>query len=357
MSRSGNRARGRVPSVSVIVATKDRPSLLRCALDSVAAQTLLRDDPIEVIVVNDGGADVSGVAVAAEALGEVIDEVVDGAAAGNLVVRLVSLPSTKGLAAARNRGLEIAQAGWVAFCDDDDVWLPHHLASVLEAARHRGAELAHSNCAVAQHRLSAHTAPTWLAAADPVVFALPWDRAMLHVTNTLPVAGVVCRNPAQMGVFFDTNAVVQEDWRMWLALAEKGWRGVHVDEPTAIYHRLPHTPGMTNQSGSELAALDRFIEGTRWVWQRWPARDDGITRCRSLVEHMYAVSRRRLLNGRALSHLRYEHSLEIVWQVLHGRIGDTEARSRLEDAVMGKRRPGDTGGAGVGRSDGDECAG
>ena len=42
------------PLVSIIVRTKDRPRLLRRALQSIAAQTYR---PIEVVLVNDGGCD------------------------------------------------------------------------------------------------------------------------------------------------------------------------------------------------------------------------------------------------------------------------------------------------------------
>jgi glycosyltransferase involved in cell wall biosynthesis len=41
-------------SVSIIVRTKDRPKLLKRALQSIAAQIYR---PIEVVLVNDGGCD------------------------------------------------------------------------------------------------------------------------------------------------------------------------------------------------------------------------------------------------------------------------------------------------------------
>ncbi len=42
------------PPVSIIVRTKDRPKLLKRAIQSIAAQTYR---PIEVVLVNDGGCD------------------------------------------------------------------------------------------------------------------------------------------------------------------------------------------------------------------------------------------------------------------------------------------------------------
>ena len=44
----------KTPLVSIIVRTKDRPKLLKRALQSIFAQTYR---PIEVVLVNDGGCD------------------------------------------------------------------------------------------------------------------------------------------------------------------------------------------------------------------------------------------------------------------------------------------------------------
>lgn len=43
-----------------------------------------------------------------------------------------------GPGAARKRGLEAAEADFYCFLDDDDFWLPHHLASLAEAIKQKG---------------------------------------------------------------------------------------------------------------------------------------------------------------------------------------------------------------------------
>jgi glycosyltransferase involved in cell wall biosynthesis len=42
------------------------------------------------------------------------------------------------VAAARNRGIAEAAGGWLAFCDDDDLWAPDKLARQLQAAHQDG---------------------------------------------------------------------------------------------------------------------------------------------------------------------------------------------------------------------------
>ncbi|RJP75645.1 MAG: glycosyltransferase, partial [Candidatus Zixiibacteriota bacterium] len=105
------------PSISVLIPTYNRPGLLLEAVESVLAQTF-RD--FELIVVNDGGEDVS----------DRLDRLNDS--------RLVylHLPQNGGKARALNRALDVARAPCIAYLDDDDHYYPHHLETlfpVLEA--------------------------------------------------------------------------------------------------------------------------------------------------------------------------------------------------------------------------------
>jgi GT2 family glycosyltransferase len=100
-----------VPRVSVVVATRDRPSRLAALLASLSAQTL-RD--FEVVVVDDGSV--------REA------EVPDA-------VRLIRHAAPAGPSAARNAGWRAASAPYVAFTDDDCVASPGWLEALVAAAR------------------------------------------------------------------------------------------------------------------------------------------------------------------------------------------------------------------------------
>ena len=105
-----------MPSVSVVVPTRDRRDRLRLALISVLRQ---REVDIEVVVVDDASTD--GTA-----------DMVSGLADRRL--RVVRQTSPIGVSAARNRGITEASGRWVAFLDDDDLWGPQKLAPQLEAA-------------------------------------------------------------------------------------------------------------------------------------------------------------------------------------------------------------------------------
>lgn len=93
-----------VPAISVILPTYNRGAVLRRAIDSVLVQTF---DRFELIVIDDGSTDDTPALLAA---------------ISDPRLRVARMPANAGAAAARNRGLELAQADWVAFQDSDDEW-------------------------------------------------------------------------------------------------------------------------------------------------------------------------------------------------------------------------------------------
>ncbi|KQY60339.1 hypothetical protein ASD11_12870 [Aeromicrobium sp. Root495] len=99
--------------VTAVVPTHRRPELMRAAVQSILSQDYA--GPIEVVVVFD----------ACEA------ELPDVELAADRTLRAVVNERTRGLAGARNAGILAASHDFVAFLDDDDVWLPGKLAAQM----------------------------------------------------------------------------------------------------------------------------------------------------------------------------------------------------------------------------------
>jgi glycosyltransferase involved in cell wall biosynthesis len=95
------------PSVSVVIATRNRPELLAAALASVAAQVY--DGVIEAVVVFDQSE---------------VDRSIERDDPRRPVRVTTSRPGRVGLAAARNIGAATTAGEYLAFLDDDDVWEP-----------------------------------------------------------------------------------------------------------------------------------------------------------------------------------------------------------------------------------------
>jgi glycosyltransferase involved in cell wall biosynthesis len=101
-------------SVSVIIPVYNGAKFIAQTLDSILAQTVL---PTEIIVVNDGSTDESS---------PILREY------GSSII-LIETPNP-GVCASRNLGASLATSNWLAFCDQDDLWLPTKLEAQLRLA-------------------------------------------------------------------------------------------------------------------------------------------------------------------------------------------------------------------------------
>ena len=103
-----------LPSVSVVVPTRDRPELLRRAVAAILGQTY--PGPVQCVVVFDQSDP---------------DLPWDDPGPGRRL-ELVRNQRATGLAGARNSGVLHADGELLAFCDDDDEWLPDKLRRQVE---------------------------------------------------------------------------------------------------------------------------------------------------------------------------------------------------------------------------------
>lgn len=110
-------------AVSVVIPTYGRPQFLVAAIESALLQS---HPPLEVIVVDDASPeDVQGALGKLSGLGR---------------VRYVRQVRNMGANAARNRGVALAKGRFIAFLDDDDIWLPKKTELQLMALKAQGAE-------------------------------------------------------------------------------------------------------------------------------------------------------------------------------------------------------------------------
>jgi len=105
------------PLVSIIVRTKDRPVLLREALRSISDQTYRH---IQVCLVNDGGCEVD------------LEEI--KGILGNIGLHYIRHETCQGRGAALNKGLEESEGMYVGILDDDDIYYPHAIRTLLNVS-------------------------------------------------------------------------------------------------------------------------------------------------------------------------------------------------------------------------------
>jgi len=102
------------PFFTVVIPTHNRSLLLKRAVESVLCQTL---EDFELIVIDDHSTDDTA---------SIVKSFTDSR------VHYLTNQRIKGACGARNTGIFSAKGKWVAFLDDDDVWLPEKLKCQYE---------------------------------------------------------------------------------------------------------------------------------------------------------------------------------------------------------------------------------
>ena len=104
-------------TVSVVIATRNRPEMVREAITSIIDQDYRGD--VEILVVFDQS--------------EPDPSIASMGAGSRRSVRVLTNTRTPGLAGARNSGISEAAGTYVAFCDDDDYWMAGKLTAQVAA--------------------------------------------------------------------------------------------------------------------------------------------------------------------------------------------------------------------------------
>jgi glycosyltransferase involved in cell wall biosynthesis len=189
-----------VLDVSVVIPTRSRWRLLsKAGLPAALGQL---DVNHEVIVVDDGSEDETP-----QRLAEIAEP----------RLRVIRNFPARGVAAARNAGIDAARGRWVSFLDDDDLWSPHKLRAQLDAAASADAVFAYAAGAGldAEHRFLFA-----VAQPDPATVTtelLRWNVIWCGCSNVLARTELV-RELAG----FDERLDQLADWDLWIRLALAG---------------------------------------------------------------------------------------------------------------------------------------
>ncbi len=190
------------PLISVIIPTVRRPNRLWRALASVAAQTY---PLVEAVVVNDGGSDASALVERYQA------EL-------RRPARYVDLHPNRGLAGARNAGILAAEGEWIALLDDDDAFMPDHLARLAPALlADQATVLAYDDVLIAIEDGGEDDVPPHVVGTCR--FGRPYERAVFDQDDFIPPSAMLFRRAAGQ---FDTVIPMCEDWDFLLRLRDQG---------------------------------------------------------------------------------------------------------------------------------------
>lgn len=243
------------PGVSVVIPTYARPEACARAAESALAQT---PAALEVIICDDSAGG-SARAVATALAGR--------------DPRVSYVPTRTGSPArARNEGVRRARGSWVAFLDDDDLWLPGKLAAQLDLTER--ADLIGTNA------LRGGGA-RYLPLADG---AHEIDPRRLHASNPLITSSVLVRRDLlrEAGGFPTARWLVGiEDYGAWLSLADRGARTVVLGQPLVQYADEEDSDRLSAAARANTRAVMRLF------WSRWARRPHRMGLLRAAVNQTH----------------------------------------------------------------------
>jgi hypothetical protein len=217
-------------TVAVVVPCYNVEAFVRRAIDSVLAQTYA---DFRIYAVDDGSTD---------ATVQILRSYGDRC-------RVVSQPHA-GAAAARNRGIRMSSAPFVAFLDADDEWLPQKLERQISLLkRDPDLGLACTLCAVDEPGKSTRTIfPT----RDVPEAGMLFGEIARDCFIATPTAVVRRQCLEEVGLFNESLAVC-EDLNLWLRIAGR-WKVALLPDVLAVTHQRTGSISVTTSAEERLGA-------------------------------------------------------------------------------------------------------
>ncbi len=236
--------------VSVIMPTHNGERTIEAAMRSVMEQSFRN---LELVVVDDGSTD--GTA-----------EIVGRLKMSDCRIRYILQRPCAGAASARNRGIRVSHGRYVAFLDDDDLWLPGKLERQVECLE------SHPDTALCFTQM--HYDPgSWEGTICPLSNT-QYSYLAEFQSNLIPILTVIVRRECLDAVGgFSTDLVLSQDYDLWLRLGQR-YAFHFMPVPTAVYTVHPDSISRDiekmRREGLKLLGrvpTNRTLGVTRW-WKR-----------------------------------------------------------------------------------------
>ncbi len=186
--------------ISVIVPSFNREKSLKEAILSICNQSYKN---FEIIVVNDCGIDTRSI----------IDEI---KTKNKININYIYLNKNKGISAVRNIGIKNAKGKFIAFLDDDDIFYPNHLETLINGLENNPSyKIAYTWAKVFEYKngRKKETNP----------FDCNFSKDHILIENYIPINSVLIKKEVftKEGFWFNEDLSHLEDYDLWLRLIKK----------------------------------------------------------------------------------------------------------------------------------------
>ena len=234
----GNLDKKTGPMVSIIICTYNRPRYLSEALASALSQSYAN---LQIIVVNDGGQDVTDIVTSYN----------------DPRVTFINRKENRGKASSLNEALAQAQGKYVAYLDDDDLYYPHHVETLVNILEGQ------TDCRVAYsdlYKVYCNVMPdgSRQVLSKVVEISRDFDRFFLLCFNhTLHVSLMHRRDLLEKTGLYNEALTTLIDWDMTRRLA--------------FFSDFHHTPEITGEFYGPVGECDRISvqkrkDESKYLW-------------------------------------------------------------------------------------------
>lgn len=228
------------PLVSVILPTFNRPDTLAEAIQSIFDQSFQN---FEILLINDGGADVRSFIHPFKSQEKMI---------------YLQHEKNRGLAACRNTGIRAARGRYIAYLDDDDVYYPDHLKTLVNFLESGRYPVAYTDARRAHQILKDGK---YIVAKKDVQYAFDFDYEEILVGNYVPVICIMHEKRCLEEVgLFDETLSTHEDWDLWIRMSRK-FQFHHITKLTCEYASRQDGTTMSSGKKAEIMRNTKFIHG------------------------------------------------------------------------------------------------
>lgn len=232
---------------TIIIATHDRPLLLKRTLQSLIDQTC---QDFRVVVVSDSASYLPPYPELAALDGRFVFMIRSG---------------QPGPAISRDMGMAVADGDYVIFLDDDDTFRPGHLAALRQRLQQDRPELLFCDFQVQQEDRTV-SPPQLLDCQSLSIADVTFDS--VYVRNRIPNSCVAYRRDVLAGLHNDTELIIYEDWDFLLA-AMAGRSLVHVATDTVVIHKSAATAPENMRRGN--SRNENVVPVMLQLYRRHPA--------------------------------------------------------------------------------------
>lgn len=257
------------PLVSVVMPTFNRPFMLRSALESVCNQTYKN---WEAIVVNDAGRSVA--------------EIISHLPCRDKIT-LINHESNKGLPAARNTALKVTKGEIICYLDDDDLFKPDHLESIIRSFEVSNDSFFYVDAEYVTEQLDGENR----IEVGRSIHSPNFPQSLLLAKNFIPVnCWAHKRECLQQVGFFDEALKTHEDWELLIRFSHR--------------YRFEHIPKVTVEvrqrvSADNMLRAIRLLDTFDLIYKRYPTSDQTLLDQR---RHMlaYVANNDRLISRQGI---------------------------------------------------------